>query len=219
MKYLCVEASGPALGFSAVFSDSKKEFEYRWEKGLHSENITKSLKSLTPYFKSLEFIAVDIGPGRFTGIRTAVNFAKTLAYYLKIPLYPCHSLRLIAEPYLMNNSVLCIMEAFGQMFYTAVYRKKGGCVETVLSPCVLSLAQLEEKVKEPLTAVGDVFDKYDFSKSSMHSFLQPVGECLIFSSVFAQVVLQEWNKNKLQSWYEIEPCYLRVPGVIKKLNE
>lgn len=219
MKYLCVEASGPALGFSAVFSGSKKEFEYRWEKGLHSENITKSLKSLTPYFKSLEFIAVDIGPGRFTGIRTAVNFAKTLAYYLKIPLYPFHSLRLIAEPYLTKGSVLCIMEAFGQMFYTAIYQKRNNRVETLLDPCVLSLAQLEEKVKEPLTAVGDVFKKYDFSKSSMHSFLRPVSEYLIFSSVFAQVVLQEWDKNKLRPWHEIEPCYLRVPGVIKTINE
>ena len=218
MKYLCVESSGPALGFIAVFSDSKKEFEYKWVGGLHSENITKSLKPLSPYLKSLEFIAVDVGPGRFTGIRTAVNFSKTLAYYLKIPVYPCHSLRIIAEPYL-KSSVLCVMEAFGQMFYTSVYQKKNNRVETVLGPSVLSLAQLEEKVKEPITATGDVFEKYDFSNSSIKQFLKPIKGCHISPLFFAQAVLQEWNKEKLQHWYEIEPCYLRVPGVIKNLNE
>ena len=217
MKYLCVEASGQVLGFTAVFSDSKKEFEYKWEGGLHSENITKSLKPLSLYFEQLQFIAVDVGPGRFTGIRTAVNFTKTLSYYLKIPVYPCHSLRIIAEPYL-KHSVLCITEAFGQMFYTAIYRKRNNHLETVLAPCVLSLSQLEKKIKEPITAVGDVFEKYDFSKSSLKQFLKPVSECHISSSLFAEVVLQEWNKEKLQPWHTIEPCYLRVPGVIKNLQ-
>ena len=45
--------------------------------------ITQSLQPLTPYLRQLDFIAVDVGPGRFTGIRTAVNFAKTLSYYFK----------------------------------------------------------------------------------------------------------------------------------------
>ena len=80
MKYLCIETSGRRLGFTAVFSDSKKEFEYQWKEEWHSEHITKSLQPLTPYFRQLNFIAVDIGPGRFTGIRVAVNFAKTLSY-------------------------------------------------------------------------------------------------------------------------------------------
>ena len=156
--------------------------------------------------------------GRFTGIRTAVNFAKTLSYYLKIPVYPCHSLRMIAEPYL-KDSVLCIMEAFGQMFYTALYQKRKRRVKTLLSPSVLSFNELEDRVREPVTAVGDVFDKYDFSKSPMKEFLKPVHQYHISPDVFSQVVCQEWDKEKLRSWRDVEPCYLRVPGVVKKNNE
>lgn len=215
MKYLCIETSSHALGFVSVFSDLKKELEYKWEGELHSENITQSLQSLNPYLKKLKFIAVDIGPGRFTGIRVAVNFAKTLSYYLKIPLYPCHSLRIMAEPYL-QKPVLCMMEAFGQMFYTSIYRRKNDHVETVLSPSVLSFAQLEEKITEPITAVGDVFEKYEFSKSLIKNFLTSTHESYISPDIFSQVVFQEWNKEKLQDWSEIEPCYLRVPGVIRK---
>ena len=217
MKYLCIEASGPHLGFAAVFYDSKKEFEYQWSE-LHSEHITQSLKPLRSYLRQLNFIAVDIGPGRFTGIRTAVNFAKTLAYYLKIPVYPCHSLRIIAEPYL-KDSVLCIMTAFGQMFYTAVYEKREGHAAAVLGPSVFSLAELEDKIKEPVTAVGDVFDNYDFSKSPIKKFLKAVHPCSFSSQAFSQVVCQEQHKEKMKSWQEIEPCYLRVPGVIRKSNE
>ncbi len=218
MKYLCIEASGRCSGFTAVFSNLKKEFEYQWKEERHSEFITQSLRPLAPYLRQLNFIAVDIGPGRFTGIRTAVNFAKTLSYHFNLPVYPCHSLRMIVEPYL-KDSVLCIMEAFGQMFYTALYQKKRGRVKTLLHPSVLSFSELEDQVKEPVTAVGDVFDKYDFSKSLMKEFLKPVRQYCISPDAFSQVVYQEWGREKLRSWRDIEPCYLRVPGVIKKTNE
>ena len=64
MKYLCVETSGRRLGFTAVFSDLKKEFEYQWKEERHSEHITQSLQPLTPYLEQLDFIAVDVGPGK-----------------------------------------------------------------------------------------------------------------------------------------------------------
>ena len=124
---------------------------------------------------------------------------------------------MMAEPYL-KDSVLCVMEAFGQMFYTALYQKRNGQVQALLNPSVLSLTELEDKVKEPLIAVGDVFDKYDFSDSPMKKFLKPVKQYHISSDVFSQVVCQEWSKEKLQSWQDIEPCYLRVLWGYKKIS-
>src|ERR1700677_5354942 len=58
--------------------------------------IKSGLKKLKLSFKDLSLIAVDKGPGSFTGSRIAVNVAKTLAYSLKIPIAPMTSLDILA---------------------------------------------------------------------------------------------------------------------------
>ena len=47
--------------------------------------------------KSLNAIAVSIGPGSFTGLRIGLGFAKGLAYALKIPVIPVPTLQVIAN--------------------------------------------------------------------------------------------------------------------------
>ena len=47
--------------------------------------------------KSLNAIAVSIGPGSFTGLRIGLGFAKGLAYSLKIPVIPVPTLQVIAN--------------------------------------------------------------------------------------------------------------------------
>lgn len=44
--------------------------------------------------KSLDRIYLNHGPGSFNGIRIIVLTAKTMAHYLKIPLYVCSQLKL-----------------------------------------------------------------------------------------------------------------------------
>ena len=53
--------------------------------------------------KHLVAVAVGTGPGRFTGIRTALSFAKSLAYALKIPICPINSLQILAESFFEEN--------------------------------------------------------------------------------------------------------------------
>ena len=157
------------------------------------------------------------GPGRFTGLRVGVNFAKTLAYYLKIPVYPCCSLRIMAEPFLKENAepVLCLTEAFGQMFYTAVYQKQKNRVITVKAPQAVSLSQL--MVTQPVHCVGNVYSskKHLFSKN-LRDFLKPVSEGEVTAEDFSCTVLADGSEDQLKPWPEIEPLYLRTPGVIQQ---
>ena len=44
-------------------------------------------------------MAVDIGPGLFTGLRVGVATAKALAAALEIPIVGCSSLDLLAHPH------------------------------------------------------------------------------------------------------------------------
>jgi len=77
------------------FRDScRPSLENFWEnpKGLNLKE-SNSLKKL------LKAVVVGVGPGRFTGVRTAVSVAKALSYALGIPIQTANSLQLIAESY------------------------------------------------------------------------------------------------------------------------
>ena len=165
----------------------------------------------------MNFIAVSAGPGRFTGLRAGVNFSKTLAYYFKIPIYSCSTLRLIAEPYLKDQPVLCLMEAFGQMFYAGGYKKKADKIKVLIPPQALTLKDLQEKITQPFLCAGDVYeDKQNLFPKKIKNYLQLIKNSKTISSKsFSQVVLSELKMKALQSWEKVEPIYLRTQGLIK----
>ncbi len=217
MKYLCIETS-QSIGFVALFHNQKKEFEHKWNEHLHSENIVDSLKTLLPLLdSSIEFIAVNTGPGRFTGIRAGVNFAKVLSYYLKRPLYPCVSLRIMVENHLHHYKcpIISILEAFGQMYYTGIYQKTNQGIITLLPPQALPLKQLQKYISNPMVGVGDIFNKSDFSGTFFQN-LKLKKPIPITPKLFSQYIRSHWNEKNLQNWQTIEPCYLRLPSVINK---
>ncbi|OGR82252.1 MAG: tRNA (adenosine(37)-N6)-threonylcarbamoyltransferase complex dimerization subunit type 1 TsaB [Elusimicrobia bacterium RIFCSPLOWO2_01_FULL_54_10] len=87
---LAIETSGPVLGL-AVFKNGSLAGEMSVAAGRrHSEILAASCQKLlkrTKLQKShLTHLAVDTGPGSFTGLRVGIAFARTLAQFLKIPL-------------------------------------------------------------------------------------------------------------------------------------
>ena len=208
-------------GFIAVFSNEKKEKELIWDQGQHSEKLPQNILPFLNKDRNLDidFIAVNYGPGRFTGIRAGVNFAKTLSYALSIPVYSCCSLRIMAQPYLekQNQSVLCLMEAFGDRFYTAVYQKSKNTIQTLVEPSAFSKEQVEEQVQQDVLCVGDVYEKKKnlFSKKFQEQVQQSFMS-LINPSIFSAMVRAEWKRESLQNWQDVEPLYLRVPGVLRE---
>ena len=213
MNYLCIETSN-INGFISLFSDQKKVKEISWKSEKHSEKLIESLK---PFLnQKIDFIAVDIGPGRFTGIRLGVNCAKTLSYVWSCPLLPCISLRILCEPYLNKTQkpVLCLMEAFGNKFYVAVYQKVQDKVKTLLEPVSFSKDQLEKGIDQPVLCVGDVYKKkkHLFSEKTQ-SLIEYQSDLSIQPETFSKVVQDEYNKQNLKQWFELEPLYLRVPEV------
>ena len=86
-------------------------------------------------------VAVDVGPGLFTGLRVGVATAKAIAQALRVPTVGVSSLDLLAFPLRHSNRVIVpVIDARrGEVFY-AFYRQVPGGVQR-LSPYLVGTPQ------------------------------------------------------------------------------
>jgi tRNA threonylcarbamoyladenosine biosynthesis protein TsaB len=75
-------------------------------------------------------IAVDVGPGLFSGLRVGVTTAKTLAHALRLPVVCVSSLDLLAFPVRHSNRLIVpVMDARRAEVYYGFYRQVPGGVQ------------------------------------------------------------------------------------------
>lgn len=138
MKILGIETTGSRLGV-CVWED----FRVRAEKtlpdtGTHSQQLMPALNDVFKKMpwgpQDLDALAVDVGPGRFTGIRLGVSAARTLSLTLQKPLIDITSLEALAaegsgwqtgKSFVWNfrEDMLCVlMDALRGDVYMAVWR-------------------------------------------------------------------------------------------------
>ena len=99
-------------------------------------------------------VAVDVGPGLFTGMRVGLASAKAIAQALRIPMIGISSLDLLAFPCRHTDRVVVpVIDARkGEVFY-AMYRQVPGGVQQVAEPRV---GPVEDLVADLLARSQDV---------------------------------------------------------------
>ena len=78
------------------------------------EKIKNILKNNNLKMSDLDFIAVNVGPGSFTGIRVALTVAKIMAGELNIPLVPLDSANILLSAY---NADIYLSDARRDMYF------------------------------------------------------------------------------------------------------
>ena len=105
MKVLGIETSGD-IGGVVLSKDYKIVLSKEFGCMQHSKELVPAIKSAfhkagwTP--KDIDLIAVDVGPGSYTGLRVGITCAKTLAYALQKPVIDVPIFDIIAENYQRN---------------------------------------------------------------------------------------------------------------------
>ena len=207
--FLCLETSMEA-GSVGVFKKEKDQISslsYRkWIKA-HSEKLPLEIHNVIKdsglQFSDLNFLAVGQGPGRFTGVRTAINVIRSLSFSLKLPVFPKNTLRILAEPFLNKQEVSVVCNAFKNSVYFAKISKTG---ESLVSPCVLPVSEWLNQ-KEQAFYIGDAWDFYslpeEFKKKNLFKKASPEAHSL------SQLIGREFQKEKGLSWFDLQPVYLR----------
>lgn len=109
-------------------------------------------------------IAVDVGPGMFTGLRVGIATAKALSYARRLPMVGVSSLDLLAFPLRYSRRrVVCAIDAGRGEIFHAGYRPVPGGVQRVAGPEVGSAADLASELGatgEEVLVVGDGARRY-----------------------------------------------------------
>ena len=161
-------------------------------------------------------IAVDLGPGLFTGLRVGVATAKAMAYALRLPMIGTVSLDLLAFP-LRHTSrliVAAIDARRGELFY-AFYRPVPAGVQRVSEHQVGSPADLASEIVasgEECLLVGDGARRYSeiFEALSRVRVADPEHAYPSAASLVQLAHAQALREEFVNPW-ELEPLYLRKP--------
>jgi tRNA threonylcarbamoyladenosine biosynthesis protein TsaB len=159
-------------------------------------------------------VAVDIGPGLFTGLRVGLASGKAIAHALRVPMIGISSLDLLAFPCRHTDRVVVpVIDARrGEVFY-AMYRQVPGGTQQVAEPDVGPVDELVADLlarSQDVLLVGDGATRYrDEILEGFHAEFggdaHPSAAPLV-QLAHARALREEW----VNPW-EIEPVYLRAP--------
>jgi len=161
-------------------------------------------------------IAVDIGPGLFTGMRVGLAAAKAMAQALRIPMIGISSLDLLAFPLRhAGRTIVAVIDARKGEVFHAIYRPVPGGVQRVGDPRCASVDDLVADIiarGESVVCVGDGALRYrDEITAGVHcdfaeQFLQYPSSAPLVQLAHARALREDW----VNPW-EVQPLYLRAP--------
>lgn len=174
----------------------------------------------------LDAIAVNAGPGSFTGVRIGVSAVKGIAFAHKIPCISISTLESMAEKTagIPQTVICCLMDARCQQVYAALFEKDGeGNLIRLAEDEALTMAQMEERLLtmgRPVILVGDGSAMcYRVWKDTVPNVcLAPAAVRYQSAASTAMVGLRRFADGQVITAEELQPLYLRLPQAERELN-
>lgn len=161
-------------------------------------------------------IAVDLGPGMFTGLRVGIAAAKALAHARRLPMIGVTSLDLLAFPLRHSNRrIVCAIDAGRGELFHASYRQSPGGVQRLTPPEVATPDDLASELlatNEELLLVGDGALRYrDELDVGTRMELADPGMAYPQATSLVQLAHARALREEFVSPAELTPLYLRKP--------
>ena len=185
----------------------------------HAEQLAPAIQylcgELDVSLTQLAAIAVDIGPGLFTGLRVGVTTAKVMAQALRIPVVAVPSLDLVAYPLRHSNRlVVAVLDARRREVFCASYRPVPGGLQRVSDYAVRQPAELVVELEsgtDELLLAGDGVAAYRDEFASLdRAELAGAGHEAPSAAALVELATARAEREEFQPQSEIRPLYLRT---------
>ena len=220
MLILGIESAGSQVGCAIGGHEGVLASAHTGKGRQHAESLAPQIDFVRRQagieFSELGVVAVDIGPGLYTGLRVGISSATTIAHALGIPMIGISSLDLLAFPARWTSRlIVTALDARRGELFTALFRKVPGGIQRIRDPQVNTPQELLAElmtIEEPALLVGDGVLRYQEIFSSIRrvemaeqGLANPSARSLV-QLAHAQALREEF----VPSW-DIKPIYLRQP--------
>ena len=229
MKILAVDTSATAASV-AVAEENKLIGEFSINTALtHSQTLMPMVDEL---FKNtglsvndIDVVAVNAGPGSFTGVRIGVAAVKGIAFPKNMPCVSVSTLESMAYNMLGNDCVVCsVMDARCSQVYNALFKVNGYTVTRMTDDRALSLTDLKlelQNIREKIVLVGDgaVLCSKFLDSELENVMLAPFNNRIQTASSVAYAAFEKIKNGETLTADELMPVYLRLPQAQRELNK
>ena len=229
MKILAVDTSATAASV-AVAEENKLIGEFSINTALtHSQTLMPMVDELLNNtglsVNDIDAVAVNAGPGSFTGVRIGVAAVKGIAFPKNLPCVSVSTLESMAYNMLGNDCIVCsVMDARCSQVYNALFRVKGCTVTRMTDDRALSLTDLKNELRninEMVVLVGDgaVLCSKFLGEELENIMLAPFNNRIQTASSVAYAAFEKINNGETVKADELMPVYLRLPQAQRELNK
>lgn len=226
MKILAVDTSAVTAS-CAVTADGKlvTATELR-SKMTHSQTILPMvedmLKNAGLTADDIDLLAVNVGPGSFTGVRIGVAAVKGMAFMRDIPCAPVSTLSSMAYNFVglpQVQTVCAVMDARCGQVYTALFEVAGDMVTRLTDDCAIAVVELQKQLtdlKKSVVLVGDGAQMcYTAMKENVPGLYLAPDHLRYQSAVGVAAAATCVEPCKADA---LQPVYLRLPQAERELK-
>ncbi len=156
MKLLAIETTAP-VATVALWRDGEETRYSADDTKKHAETVLPLVERLLAEtgetLSAMDYFAVDIGPGSFTGVRIGVCIANAFGYAMQKPVIGCNALETLREALRGVSEPVCTMiDARNGNAYAALYEGEN----VLLEPKAVVIAEYLDRLPGNVRFVGDV---------------------------------------------------------------
>jgi tRNA threonylcarbamoyladenosine biosynthesis protein TsaB len=165
--------------------------------------------------REISVVAVDVGPGLYTGLRVGIATAKSMASALRVPVIGLSSLDLLAHQVRHSPRLIVpVIDAKRGEVFSATYRHVHGGIQRLSGPTLGTADELANELRatrDEALLVGDGAVRYGDVLADDDGFVELGGLGTQWPSAAGLVELahpRAIREEFVQPW-ELEPLYLR----------
>lgn len=224
MKLLAIDTVTEACS-AALWLDGEVQERFELAPRQHTTLILPMVQQLLAdsglSLSQLDALAVDRGPGSFTGVRIGTGVVQGLAYAVDLPVVPVSSLATLAQAVwqkLQYENVLAMIDARMQEVYWAHYEFVEKEMVLVGEERVDPLAQVSMADGPTVYCVGSGSRLYQEQLQSRSGYQVLADSVYDFphAAVLAGLAVNAYGRNEFVSADQLEPIYLRNQVVQRK---